>query len=396
MPTWGSFMFRVIALMLVLVTAAASPVMAESEKRVALVIGNGAYTAANPLPNPNHDAGDMASALKQLGFEVVLGLDLDKAAFDAKVRAFARALDGATTGLLFYAGHGLQVAGQNYLVPIDAKLESERDLDFEAVRLDFILKQMELGREDKTNIVFLDACRDNPLARNLARSMGTRSASIGKGLAQVQTGVGTFISYSTQPGNVAADGKGRNSPFTAALAKHVLAEGRNLTAIMIDVRKDVIAATDGQQVPWDHSALTADFYFAAVGPGVRPGAVPNTVLEERVLKLEDELKQKAASANVASTAVLTQLKQRLRQLDDDNRRDQQQIFDVMRAGSGEQDPQKKMRTTQEIGRLQVQMVRRGSDRKELMAEIAKVEKELGLPSESSATGPGTDSDGNKN
>ena len=227
--------------------AVASP--ARAEKRVALVIGNAAYTTANPLANPTNDAGDISASLKQLGFEVVLGLDLDKSAFDAKVREFARALDGADTGLLFYAGHGLQVAGQNYLVPVDAKLESERDLDFEAVRLDFILKQMELGREDKTNIVFLDACRDNPLARNLARSMGTRSASIGKGLAQVQTGVGTFISYSTQPGNVAVDGKGRNSPFTAALAKHVTAQGRNLTAIMIDVRKDVISSTGGQQVP---------------------------------------------------------------------------------------------------------------------------------------------------
>ena len=184
----------------------ASP--ARADKRVALVIGNAAYTTANPLANPTNDAGDISASLRQLGFEVVLGLDLDKGAFDAKVREFARALDGAETGLLFYAGHGLQVAGQNYLVPVDAKLESERDLDFEAVRLDFILKQMELGREDKTNIVFLDACRDNPLARNLARSMGTRSASIGKGLAQVQTGVGTFISYSTQPGNVAVDGKG--------------------------------------------------------------------------------------------------------------------------------------------------------------------------------------------
>jgi uncharacterized caspase-like protein len=384
-------MLRVFALFALLLGCSLLPAAADAEKRVALVIGNAAYVAANPLTNPANDAGDMAAALTKLGFDVVLGLDLDKAGFDAKVREFARALDGAATGLLFYAGHGLQVAGQNYLVPIDAKLEGERDLDFEAVRLDFILKQMELGRQDKTNIVFLDACRDNPLARNLARSMGTRSASIGQGLAQVQTGVGTFISYSTQPGNVAADGKGRNSPFTSALARHMLTEGRNLTAIMIDVRKDVIAATGGQQVPWDHSALTADFYFAAVGPGVRPGAAPNRELEERVMKLEDELKHKSEVASVASSAVLAQLKQRLRQLDDDNRRDQQQIFDVMRQGSGELDPQKKMRNTQEIGRLQVQMVKRGKDRRELLSEIENVEKELGLPADGSAAGPDTNS-----
>ena len=106
-------------------------------------------------------------------------------------------------------GTGCRCSGRNYLIPVDAHLQGERDLDFEAVNLDFIMKQMELGREDKTNIVFLDACRDNPFTRNLARSMGTRSVSIGKGLAQVETGVGTFIAYSTQPGNVALDGKRR-------------------------------------------------------------------------------------------------------------------------------------------------------------------------------------------
>ena len=182
-------------------------------------MGNSAYVHANPLPNPVNDAGDMAKALTEVGFEVILGLDLDKPAFDAKVRDFARALEKADVAVFFYAGHGLQASGRNYLVPVDASLQVERDLDFEAVSVDFVLKQMEIDREGKTNVVFLDACRDNPLARNLARSMGTRSAAIGQGLAQVQTGVGTFIAYSTQPGNVALDGQGRNSPFTAALTK---------------------------------------------------------------------------------------------------------------------------------------------------------------------------------
>ena len=171
--------------------------------------------------------------------------------------------------MLYYAGHGLQVAGRNYLLPVDAKLGSERDLDFEAISLDFILKQMEVEREGKINIVFLDACRDNPLSNNLARSMGTRSVNVGKGLAEVHTGVGTFIAYSTQPGNVALDGENRNSPFTAAFTKRVKEPGHNLTAVMIDVRKDVLAATGGKQVPWDHSALTTDFYF-------QPGAAPRS------------------------------------------------------------------------------------------------------------------------
>jgi uncharacterized caspase-like protein len=374
----GRSLFASLLILLALVSPA------HAEKRVALVIGNSAYVSANPLVNPANDAADIAASLEKLGFQVIKGLDLGKSAFDGKVREFARALDGAGTGLLFYAGHGLQVAGQNYLVPVDAKLEGERDLDFEAVKLDFILKQMELGREDKTNIVFLDACRDNPLARNLARSMGTRSASIGKGLAEVQTGVGTFISYSTQPGNVAADGKGRNSPFAAALTKHVNAQGRSLTAIMIDVRKDVISETNGSQVPWDHSALTADFYFAAVTPGAGPEPRPSRALEERVLKLEDELKQKSEASNAASTAVLTQLRQRLRQLDDDSRRDQTKIFDLMRAKSDEKDEQRKMQHTMEIGRLQMQIVRRGKDKAELQAEITRVESEAGIAPEAAA------------
>jgi hypothetical protein len=257
-----SFRYVIVAIMLQAFTV----VPAAAAKRVAFVAGNAAYAKAGALTNPVNDANDVAKALTQSGFKVILGLNLDRRAFEEKLRAFSRSLEDADAAVLFYAGHGLQVAGRNYLVPVDAGLKTERDLDFEAISLDFVLRQMETGREGKTNIVFLDACRDNPLARNLARSMGTRSVSVGKGLAEVQTGVGTFIAFSTQPGNVAFDGAGRNSPFTAALASHIRERGRNLTTLMIEVRKDVLKATNGRQVPWDHSALTADFFFRPGGP----------------------------------------------------------------------------------------------------------------------------------
>ncbi len=256
----------------------------DAAKRVALVIGNAAYSVAGALDNPANDATDMGNALKMFGFDVILGLDLDRRAFDEKLRAFSNALEDADAAVLFYAGHGLQVAGHNYLVPVDASLRTERDLDFETINLDFVLRQMEVGREGKTNIVFLDACRDNPLSRNLARSMGTRSAAVGQGLAEVQTGVGTFIAYSTQPGNVALDGAGRNSPFTAALSARVQEPGRNLTALMIEVRKDVLKATGGRQVPWDHSALTSDFSFheaAAQSQPIAATAEPVSQLRRR-------------------------------------------------------------------------------------------------------------------
>lgn len=238
-----------------------------AEVRVALVIGNSAYVNAPALPNPQNDASAISASLKARGFDVVEAINVSKAAMDGVVKKFADMLPNAEVALLFYAGHGLQVGLQNYLVPVDAKLDRERDVDFEAVKLEFILRQMEINRDGKTSIVILDACRDNPLARNLARSMGTRSTSIGRGLATSPAGLGTFIAYATQPGNVALDGTGGNSPFTAALLKHMPLPGRNLPSIFIEVRKDVVATTNGQQVPWDHSALTSDFYFVPDAAG---------------------------------------------------------------------------------------------------------------------------------
>lgn len=362
---------RYVVFVCALIAALASP--AAASRRVALVIGNSAYVNATPLANPANDAADVSAKLKDLGFDVTLGLDLDKHGFDVKLREFSSALESADAAVLFYAGHGLQIAGRNYLIPIDAKLERERDVEFEAVSLDFVLKQMELDRDTKTNIVFLDACRNNPLARNLARSMGTRSASIGNGLAETFAGVGTFISYSTQPGNVALDGEGRNSPFASALIKRIKDPGKSLTSVMIDVRKDVVSATSGKQVPWDHSALTGDFYF---DPAARPD--DTSELQGRVHQLEDEVAARTQSANIAAQATLTQLHQRVDQMKEESRRDWEKVFELQRAQSGIADGQKLSAMYQEIGRLQIGVVRRGKDIEQLNAEIARVEKSIGV------------------
>src|SRR5262245_1978199 len=198
--------------------------------------------------NPKNDASDVATVLTRLGFKVLEGFNLDKAGMDRTVRDFATALGGADVGVFFYAGHGLQVAGTNYLVPVDAQLTTSAALDFEMVRLDVVQRTME--RAARTNVLFLDACRDSPLARNLARAMGTRSAEIGRGLAAAESGVGTLISFSTQPGNVALDGPGRNSPFAGALIKALAAPGEDLSNMLIGVRNEVMAATSDRQVPW--------------------------------------------------------------------------------------------------------------------------------------------------
>lgn len=231
-----------------------------AEKRIALVIGNSNYSHVASLNNPRNDAEDVSTALKRLNFQVIRGVNLDKAGMDKVIRQFSIAIEDADVALFYYAGHALQVNGKNYLAPINAKLELEADLDFDMTPLSLILRQME--RTKRTNLVFLDACRDNPLLKTLARSMNsTRSANLTRGLARVDTGVGTLISYSTEPGNVALDGHGRNSPFTKALLNNIETKGVSINDLMITVRKEVLKSTNGKQVPWENSSLTGQFYF---------------------------------------------------------------------------------------------------------------------------------------
>jgi tetratricopeptide (TPR) repeat protein len=229
-------------------------------RRVALVIGNGEYRFANRLPNPPNDAADLVQLLKKLGFDVVDGINLDHNRMVDAIREFGHKLDQTAIALFFYAGHGLQVSGNNYLVPIDAKLERAGDLNFEAIDINLVLQQMEATR--RVNLVFLDACRDNPLSRSLARSLGTRSTAVGSGLASIQSGVGTMISFATRPDTVALDGEGRNSPFTAALLKHLATPNVDVGLLMRRVRADVIATTREKQEPWDNSSLVGEVILA--------------------------------------------------------------------------------------------------------------------------------------
>jgi hypothetical protein len=257
-------MRRLVTLLLGVLLLALSGAPVCAEKRVALVIGNSEYQEVPRLPNPKNDAGDMRSKLSALSFQIFGGNDLNRASMISTLTSFGRAAESADVALVFYAGHGLQVNGQNYLVPVDANVEFEAELEISLVPLSLVMQQ--LARGSRINIVLLDACRDNPFAKSLSRSMGTRAVgSLGRGLSPLRSIAGTYIGYATAPDSVAQDGDGRNSPFTSALLKFIDRSGLSLSDLMIEVRSEVIEATNGKQVPWDTSSLTGRFYFKVEG-----------------------------------------------------------------------------------------------------------------------------------
>jgi uncharacterized caspase-like protein len=251
----------------------ASASAAHADRRVALVVGNSAYASAASLRNPRNDASDMAEMLKKLGFEVELGLDLDQQNFAVTIEKFARALDGADVGLFFFAGHGLQLNDKNYLVSINAKLENEFLMSSETIDLTAIVRLME--SKVAVNLVFLDACRNNPLAENLRRGLEVtkRSANLGRGLARIEPASrDTLIAFAAAPGQVAADGNDRNSPFTTSLLKNMPRPAVEVSVMLKEVSADVRRATGNAQRPQQLSDMSRTFYFAAASPVVASDA----------------------------------------------------------------------------------------------------------------------------
>jgi len=234
----------------------ASPACAE--KRVAFVIGNGAYTHAPPLPNPAHDAEDVTAALKRSGFEVISGRDLGQADMQEDEIRFARAAANADVAVFYYSGHAMQFNGVNYLMPIDAKLDDEADLK-RFLRVDDVLSDLQQARN--LRILVLDSCRDNPLAENLRRSIAkTRAVSMPRGLNKMEAPLGTIISFSTQAGQTAEDGKGRNSPYTAAFLKHI-EEKQEIGDVFREISTDVFDVSGKVQLPELSLSIVGKFYL---------------------------------------------------------------------------------------------------------------------------------------
>lgn len=237
-----------------------------AERRVALVIGNGVYRHATPLPNPRNDASAVAETLRGLGFEVIDGYDLTFRETGRVVARFADLAASAEVALLYYAGHGIQVAGRNYLIPIDSELSSPASLSFEAVALDGVLASM--NRAKSINLIFLDACRNNPMPKRSAGANSRRAADFASGLARLDVSSDAFVAFATDPDATAADGLGRHSPFTAALLKHIAAPDIDVEIMMKRVMKDVRDETKGRQRPWISSSLTRPFMFNPKSPAV--------------------------------------------------------------------------------------------------------------------------------
>jgi len=227
------------------------------------VIGNGAYMYADPLGNPKNDAQAMAKVLERLGFQVDLGVDLRRDAMEDMLYAFADRLEAADVALLYFAGHGLQLHGENYLVPIDAELRWQAHLKLRTFNLNDQVKFM--SEVADVSLVFLDACRDNPFSHSLRAGAGARqNRSFGStGLARMVAGKGTYIAFATDPDNVAVDSTGGpNSPFTEALLAHI-EEPLPVGQMMIKVRNHVVASTNNQQQPWEQSSLLKEFSFTS-------------------------------------------------------------------------------------------------------------------------------------
>ena len=245
--------------------AAVNPVAANGNvqgRRAALVIGNSGYENLPKLPNALNDAERIGTVLRDANFEVTVGEDLDKAGLEKAVREFLQTLNDGDIALFYYSGHAVQVAGENFIIPVDANLSSSYDLEVESYRITNLLDYMRAA--SAMQILVLDACRDNPF-RNENYFLGDKKVAVKgkKGLASLSPRQGALIVYSTAPDEVAYDGAGDISPFAGAFADHVLSPNREVREVLTTVRTEVINKTGGRQVPWDVSSLTSQFYFVS-------------------------------------------------------------------------------------------------------------------------------------
>lgn len=259
------------------------------ERRVAFVVGNSAYKMG-PLKNPGNDARAVAAMLRKLNFEVIERQNVTRETFALGVREFGDKLKGATVGLFYFAGHGLQVRGRNFLVPVDADIAREDEVPYRSLDVNEVLDKMDSARTP-INLVLLDACRNNPFARSFKLSQ--------VGLAQMDAPSGTLIGFATAPGSVAQDGDGDNGLYTSALLRHITEAALPVEQMLKRVRVDVVRSSNNNQVPWESSSLNRDFSFARATPVASGAAAKPVPTDELALELAfwDAVKNSSSPAD---------------------------------------------------------------------------------------------------
>ncbi|MEM8685712.1 MAG: caspase family protein [Pseudomonadota bacterium] len=269
-------------------------VSAQADKRIALVIGNSVYKHVPRLANPVNDAQDIATALKRLGFDVRKKTDLDYGGLRRALRDFSRQAARAEFAVVYYAGHGMEVNKHNYVIPVDAELKSDLDIEYEAVPLDLMMNAVEGA--SKLKLVLLDSCRNNPFAASMKVTSGKRS--IGRGLARVEPEVGTLVSFAAKEGTTADDGDGRNSPYTTALLKYLEEPGLEVQFLFRKVRDAVMASTNKRQQPFTYGSLPGQkIYLTAPQAGTVTASAASSDLQRQLDELRKELRKKDQSVN---------------------------------------------------------------------------------------------------
>lgn len=273
MKRFGAF---AIGFMLLLMAA----VRAHGSERVALVIGNGAYNHVTALDNPVNDASDMTVALRSVGFDVTTLKNTSFEEMRVALRRFGDKAEGADIAAIFFAGHGIEVSGRNYLIPVDAKLARARDAEFEAISLDLVLNA--INSANGLKLVFLDACRTNPFAARMRTADGTRS--VGRGLMRIEPAAGTLVSYAAKGGTVASDGKGRNSPYTKAVLEHLDEPGLEINFLFRKVRDTVMDSTRRNQEPFTYGSLSGKRIYLVPPKKEKPKPEPKPIVDSAGLE----------------------------------------------------------------------------------------------------------------
>ncbi len=252
-------------------------------KRVALVVGNGAYQSVAQLPNPSKDAAAVSLALRKQGFEVVTAIDLTRVELEKAVERYTRALNGADISLFYYSGHGIEVGGENRIVPVDATLNEPQDLETQTFSLQTILLYMQSNSQ--AQLIYLDACRDNPFNdRAFLLGVDEKEKPAGKGLAEQKSSIGSLIAYATEPGKVALDGTGDNSPFTSAVIKHSFSQNIDVQSALMEVTAEVWEVTQKNQRPWINSTLVKPIFLN--GLPAKPLAVNPPTMTKTLAELQ--------------------------------------------------------------------------------------------------------------